>query len=1315
MDRTVQTASGEPPPPTGGVRRALRRLALALGVVAVALGAAGAFLASEAALHLAIGILVARSEGRLTVDEPAGSLLSAVRVKRLAWKGPEAALTADEIALTWSPAALWSQGIVIHGLGAQRITVAMQGSDAATPLPQSLALPTDVAIDSIAVGRLDWTVGTSTGTINGIAFGYQGGARAHRIDRLSLVTARGTITGTIALGAIAPFALDGKLAAAGDAMLKGGRADVAVSGTLASVALDAAGRAGDADFTLRARLSPLAAVVLDEIALEAKNLDLATWDAALPATRISGSVQARPVDGALAGRVDAANAIAGPLDAQRLPVRSLAARFAWRSEEFTLDDIVAQLGGGGRVAGRARVPLTGGVGRWTLDARDVDLKQLYTPAVATRLSGSVEADLESSRQRIVGDVADRTVAKGIGLAFAATVAEGALVVERFRVRAGDGELAGSGRLALAGERAFAVTAKAKGFDPSRFGDLPAGNLGADVTATGALQPVWRVAADVALVPGSRLAGVPVSGSLHGTVTPRAVRDAAVDVKLGSAALTARGAFGGADDRLSLVLDAPRLADIAPLLPPRLPRPLEGTLSARLDLRGDLDRGGIELEARGSALRIGATLALATFDARIAVAPSGSVGVPATDAERRIKGEMAATGIVTPPRTFTRASASVEGTLAQHKVALALAGEDLDVAAAAHGALRESRAAAAPVAWVWSGAVDALENRGPWALRLAAPATLEIARDRVHVGATRIEVADGSVDLAALAWDDGRVTTRGTFSGVPVATLAKLAGRRLPFVSTLTLAGDWSLAAAPRLNGTLNVRREHGDLFLGPDTIVAPADRAFRLTAIDLSARVRDDAVEATATLRSDRGANADAQLTLGVAPDAPPGRITAAAPLQLALTAEFVTLQVLQPWVGTAALVDGNLRAELAARGTLGRAPLSGTLRGSALRISAPQHGVHFTDGRLSATLAEGAVRLDELSFAGGAGRFTASGTLAAARDASGDGQGASARIAWHAEHFRVFNRPDRRLVAGGSGTLSIKDRKLWLDGAISADEGHFEYTADARATLSDDVVVKGWPDRAKGGAGAQDFPLTVDLELDLGENLTFVGEGLDTGLRGKVRVTTAPDGSLRGRGSIRAVNGTYRAFGQRLVVDRGQLIFDGPIDNPGLDIVALRKNLAVEAGVAVSGTVRVPIIQLTSNPPVPDNEKLSWLVLGKGLDRTSGGDVAALQAASAALLGRGGRSVTTTIAESIGLDDISVHAGTGAPRGGVPGTSAASGQVVAFGKRLTDRLSLVYEQGLTVATNALRLEYSLSQTLTLRAEAGAISGIGIYYRRTFD
>jgi translocation and assembly module TamB len=163
-------------------------------------------------------------------------------------------------------------------------------------------------------------------------------------------------------------------------------------------------------------------------------------------------------------------------------------------------------------------------------------------------------------------------------------------------------------------------------------------------------------------------------------------------------------------------------------------------------------------------------------------------------------------------------------------------------------------------------------------------------------------------------------------------------------------------------------------------------------------------------------------------------------------------------------------------------------------------------------------------------------------------------------------------------------------------------------------------------------------LSFDLGDHLTFSGEGIETRLAGAVRVTTGPSG-LIGKGSIRTVRGTYFAFGQRLDIDRGQLVFDGPLDNPGLDIVALRRNLAVEAGVAVTGTVKVPVIQLTSNPPVPDSEKLSWLVLGQASgDRSSGADLAALQAASAALLGSGGKPISASVAQSIGLDDISLR-----------------------------------------------------------------------------
>ena len=234
---------------------------------------------------------------------------------------------------------------------------------------------------------------------------------------------------------------------------------------------------------------------------------------------------------------------------------------------------------------------------------------------------------------------------------------------------------------------------------------------------------------------------------------------------------------------------------------------------------------------------------------------------------------------------------------------------------------------------------------------------------------------------------------------------------------------------------------------------------------------------------------------------------------------------------------------------------------------------------------------------------------------------------------------------------------------------------------------------------------------MDLGRALTFRGEGIDTGLAGRVHVTTSPTGALIGRGTIRAVNGTYVAFGQKLTIDRGRLIFDGPLDNPALDVVALRKNLQVEAGVELSGTVKVPQVRVTSSPPVPENEALAWLVTGQGLSNTSRVDYAALSAASAALLGRNGKPFTADLAQRIGVDDISLKSSTSASGG----DGSAASQVVVFGKRISDRLSLGYEQGLSIATSAVRLEYALSRQVTLRAEAGLVSGVSIVYRRNFQ
>jgi len=317
--------------------------------------------------------------------------------------------------------------------------------------------------------------------------------------------------------------------------------------------------------------------------------------------------------------------------------------------------------------------------------------------------------------------------------------------------------------------------------------------------------------------------------------------------------------------------------------------------------------------------------------------------------------------------------------------------------------------------------------------------------------------------------------------------------------------------------------------------------------------------------------------------------------------------------------------------------------------------------------------------------------------------------VTWTAEKFRAVNRPDLQFTVGGNGVLAFEKGKIAVRGNLDIAQGRVQYEPASVGQLSSDVVIVGRTRGAENATATLDVPLLLELDVGLGDDLRFEGEGLDTRLAGRLRLATAPSGRLSAYGRINAVNGTYFVFGQRLDIDRGQLIFDGPVDNPAIDVTALRKNLAVEAGVEVTGTVRVPRVRLVSSPPVPDGEKLSWLVTGQGLDRASRADVAALGAASSMLLGKGQRPFTTTLANSVGLDDITLRERSSAV---VSGTTS---QVIAFGKRINERLTLVYEQGLTVANNALRIEYALTRTLTVRAEAGVVSSLGLYFRRSYD
>src|SRR5574337_841751 len=152
-------------------------------------------------------------------------------------------------------------------------------------------------------------------------------------------------------------------------------------------------------------------------------------------------------------------------------------------------------------------------------------------------------------------------------------------------------------------------------------------------------------------------------------------------------------------------------------------------------------------------------------------------------------------------------------------------------------------------------------------------------------------------------------------------------------------------------------------------------------------------------------------------------------------------------------------------------------------------------------------------------------------------------------------------------------------------------------------------------------FALGFDLGIDLGPAFYVQGAGLDARVEGQLRLRSPGRGAVTATGTIEAKEGRYEGFGQRLVIKRARLNFQGAPDNPSLDVLAVREGLPVDVGVTVTRTVASPLVRLYSDPPMADPEVMSWLIYGHAGDQTRADNLALLQAAASAISGKDRKS----------------------------------------------------------------------------------------------
>ncbi|MDE2400530.1 MAG: translocation/assembly module TamB domain-containing protein [Burkholderiales bacterium] len=417
-------------------------------------------------------------------------------------------------------------------------------------------------------------------------------------------------------------------------------------------------------------------------------------------------------------------------------------------------------------------------------------------------------------------------------------------------------------------------------------------------------------------------------------------------------------------------------------------------------------------------------------------------------------------------------------------------------------------------------------------------------------------------------------------------------------------------------------------------------------------------------------------------------------------------------WVPAGWRLSGQLEALAALTGTLGAPHYTGQVSGQNLGVAHSLQGINITDGQLLLDLQGDQARLTRLTAKGGEG----GGNISVQGDAVLDAQ-PQAHLSLQADHFALLQRVDRRVVVSGQAKVTLNAEDILGDGRFVIDEGLIDITRADAPTIGDDVNVINRPgespDAAEEAATASALPkrkLQATIDVDLGQKLRLKGRGLDAMLVGNVQLTT-PNGRPAVRGVIRTASGSYVAYAQNLVIERGSVTFTGPIENPRLDILAMRAqsplaaSSEVKVGVTITGTAQDPRVRLYSDPNLSETEKLSWLVLGRGPAGLGGADIGLLQTAASALLSGEGGSPKDSVLSAIGLDDLSVSQSEGNVRG----------TVVNVGKQISRKWYVGYERSLNATTGNWQLIYRLAQRFTVRAQTGQDNALDLIWSWRFD
>ena len=416
---------------------------------------------------------------------------------------------------------------------------------------------------------------------------------------------------------------------------------------------------------------------------------------------------------------------------------------------------------------------------------------------------------------------------------------------------------------------------------------------------------------------------------------------------------------------------------------------------------------------------------------------------------------------------------------------------------------------------------------------------------------------------------------------------------------------------------------------------------------------------------------------------------------------EGITPSFIQPFLSRGEKAEGAVNARLRAAGTVERPELYGRLAAENVVVDAdfipiemePSTVAVDFHGRSSTLSGEIRTKHESVSLSGTASwedlqRWKADATVAT-------------------EGLHLSLPPMIQVDVKGAVTAEATNASASLKGRIEIPKSMIEVKtlpSSAIAVSEDQVLLdSNLQPRAVRTDG---MPISGDVTVVLGDGVRVAAYGLRAGLSGAVRFVMA-GGRMGLLGQINVPSGRFRAYGQDLVIQSGQVIFSGPMDNPTLRLEAIRnpENTAdgVTAGIRVTGTAESPEVTLFSTPQMSEQETLSYLLRGEGLGSEEGSSASMM---TSMLIGVGtsqGGGILSEVGDAVGLRGL-----------GVDTTGTGDAQQVVVSAYVLPGLQVKYGVGIFDSLATITLRYRLMPKLYLEAVSGVEQALDLLYRFEF-